>query len=123
MTEEFVDRLRTVCGESLRVVANFESIDYELAYFREDLREQYSDEDVEAVYREVIAEGLSVNKISDVMDAGHQQARITVLEEAIVFVFPIDRLEGIFVSVDRDAETTILDVVDTAHSTLPTFDE
>ncbi len=118
MVEEFSDELRSMAGEDLRAVATFGKLDYDVAFIRDDVREGYSRERLDELYRNLVSDGIANDEIGQQMAVGEQQARIKVFENVIVLVFPSSRYEGVFVSIDRDPDVPILDIIDLADAEL-----
>ncbi|WP_256390698.1 hypothetical protein [Natronoarchaeum rubrum] len=118
MVEEFSDELQSMAGEDLRAVATFGKLDYDVAFIRDDVRERYSRERLDELYRNLVSDGIANDEIGQQMAVGEQQARIKVFENVIVLVFPSSRYEGVFVSIDRDPDVPILDIIDLADAEL-----
>lgn len=118
MVEEFSDALHSLAGEDLRAVASFGKLDYDVAYIRDDVSARYSREGLEELYRNLVSDGIANDEIGQQMSVGDQQARIKVFEDVIVLIFPASRYEGVFASIDRDPDVSILDVIDLADAEL-----
>jgi len=118
MVEEFTGELHSMAGGDLRAVASFGKLDYDVAYIRDDVSERYTREGLDELYRDLVSDGIANDEIGQRMAVGDQQARIKVFEEVIVLIFPSSRYEGVFASVDRDPDVSILDVIDLADAEL-----
>lgn len=110
---DVVEELRSVGGGRVRVVALLESIDYEVLFTREDLRDTYSDEDLERAYRSLTASRLSASDFSQIGEFGDLDCQLFVFEEIVVFLVPSSRYEGLFVSLDREKPFPLLEIVET----------
>jgi len=118
MVEEFTNELHSTAGEDLRAVASFGKLDYDVTYIRDDVSERYSREGLDELYRSLVSDGIANDEIGQQMAVGDQQARVKVFENVIVLVFPSSRYEGVFASIDRDPDVSILDVIDLADAEL-----
>lgn len=118
MVEAFTDELHSEAGEDLRAVASFGKLDYDVAYIRDDVSENYTREGLDELYRNLVSDGIANDEIGQRMSVGDQQARVKVFEDVIVLIFPSSRYEGVFASVDRDPDVSILEIIDVADAEL-----
>lgn len=112
--EALIDAFRSVDGARLRVVATLESLDYEVEFVREDLKDSYSEPDFKRAYHSVLANQVSADDLGQIGGFGALDGQLFLFEEAVILLFPSSRYEGVFASFDRTRPFPLLDVVDAA---------
>lgn len=106
MLSETAERLKEYCseriGDDLRAVIGYTDQGIETTYFRDDVTLAVEDLSMDALHNPILAFQRSVWKLTDMFEHfGPPQASMQAYEDKLVFTFPINRKEGIFVSVDR----------------------
>lgn len=97
-----VEPFKDIAGEELRVVAVLDSVDYEVAYFRTDLEDQYDETDLDRAYQSMMANQVSSADFAGVGAFGELNAQVLFFEEIVVFLFPTSRYSSVFVSFERE---------------------
>lgn len=108
--------LNDVDGADLRVVAQLESLDYEVQYVRDDLTGTYDQPDLDQAYQAMMANQVSVDDFADVGTFGDLDCQVLLFDDVIVFLFPSSRYDGVFASFDRTQPFPLLEVVDQFNS-------
>ncbi|WP_276300555.1 DUF7522 family protein [Halorussus lipolyticus] len=102
---DLCEALRTELGERLRTIAvgRISDREYDIAYMRDDIAEEYTDEMREEIFDEVVLESIAEDKQQDLFPAlGDLQHTIRVFEDGINLVAWCDD-EAVFVGLDPDA--------------------
>lgn len=106
MLSETAERLKRYCleriGDDLRAVIGYTDRGIESTYFRDDVTRTVEDLSMDALHNPILAFQRNGWKLTDMF--GHfspPKASMQAYEDKLVFTFPINREEGIFVSVDR----------------------
>lgn len=98
-------------GPSLQTVSTFDSEGYEKRYFRGDIDELYTEEELSEIFRELVWEGLSKLYIQDLFYAGDMVCSMWVLEGSVMLLFADEDHTGAFVTADVDTDADVLDFV------------
>lgn len=117
---DLVDDLREVVGDGVRMVFVYAETEYERAYLRDDIRDEYSEADLEGLRREIIVFGLGKERIADVTHVGELRHIIYDTDDAFSIQVPLGKYEGVFVSVDDDCRDDLFDVVETTREWIET---
>lgn len=113
-----VESFKEISSDKLRIVATLKDVDYEVEYVRSDLKGEYSQDDLNRAYQSMMANQVSSADFAKVGAFGELDSQIFFFEEIIVFLFPISRYAGVFVSYDRTEKSDqfpIRDVITTAN--------
>lgn len=100
---DFVAFLKEEAGEYLRSVIYFDGTDHELAYVRDDVREEYSDRDHERVVESLLAETAARNEEEELYVHGQLNCIVRSFEHAVELHFPKGTYSGTAVALDPDA--------------------
>jgi hypothetical protein len=111
--EELVGEFREV-DSGLRLVVALKSTSWDIQYIRDDLQEQYTDEDFDRTYRSHMANQVSSDDLSHIIQGGRLKGQVYLLEDVIVFQFPSSRYEGFYISYDWTESFPIKRVIDIA---------
>jgi hypothetical protein len=120
---DVVEELRGVDGGRVRVVALLDSLDYEVLFVRDDLRDVYSADDLEHAYRSIMAGRLSAHDFSEVGELGDVDCQLFVFERVVVLLFASSRYGGLFVSFDREKPFPLLEIVETVGDVARRLDD
>jgi hypothetical protein len=111
-----VDDLLDEFGDGLRAVATYEDYEYEVEFMREDVRDDYSREEVDRVFRQVSIEGMGYENFQQLFHVGRLECALYGFEGALIFHFPPDPFHGLVVSIDRDVSFNPDAIIDICQS-------
>lgn len=106
MTSETAERITEFCLEAieddLRAVIGYTDEGLEPAYFRDDVSLLVEDLSMDFLHNPILAFNRSGWRLSDMFEHfGPPTASVQAYEDKLLFTLPINRSEGVFVSVDR----------------------
>lgn len=110
---ELVDDLREVLGDAPRMAFVYGETEFEHRYLHEDIRDDYSETDLERLRREIIVLGLGKDRLTDFTHVGELRRIIYDTEDALSIQFPTDDHEGVFVSIGSEEKEKLFDVIET----------
>ena len=104
----------------LRSVVGYTPQSYTIHYIRNDVRAQYTDDEIKTAIEELRLETLEQDHLDSVFGAVHgdQQCRIAVFENAIELNFVLGEGTGVEVAFDRDWGADQLEVIEQIQATL-----
>lgn len=100
---DFVAHLQQEAGDYLRSVIYFDGQDHEVAYARENLRDEYTDRDYERIVESPLAESSARNQAEDLYVHGHLNCIVRSFEDAIELHFPKSAYSGTAIALDSRA--------------------
>jgi hypothetical protein len=112
-----VRELQELAGDSLRVVATYDRKGYDVRYAREDVESRLGNI-AEDVHQDLVLEGLSRVHLEELFDAGDLRCSMHRFEEVTAFHFPEAEYQGLFVSIDSQADVPLASFTDTCWSSL-----
>ena len=112
---DLVDELRDDIGDGVRMVLVYGETEYDHAYLRDDIDDEYTETDLEGLRREIIVFGLGKERIGDVTHVGELRHVIYDTEDAFSIQVPLGKHEGVFVSVDDEQGDDLFDVIETTR--------
>lgn len=115
--DALVDELQDLAGDSLRVVASYDRNGYDVRYVRADI-EPRLDAHAEDVHRDLVLEGLSREHLENLFEAGELRCSMHRFGKMTAFHFPEVEHQGLFVSIDSDADVPMASFTDTCWSSL-----
>ncbi|RQG97808.1 hypothetical protein [Natrarchaeobius chitinivorans] len=100
-------------GEDLRVVIRYQPMDWG-SVMRDDVREQYSRTETQALVDRTIVDQLSYRRQENAFDAGTLNAIARIFEEAWIVSCPdsVGQKSGLLVSIERNGDTATLSDVE-----------
>lgn len=110
--DELVEALREHAGSSLRVVAEYDRDGYEVRHVRDDVGARVADR-ADAVHRDLVLEGISREHLESLFEAGDFHCTMHRFDELTAFHFADTEYQGLFVSVDSDADVPLATFADT----------
>ncbi|WP_135534239.1 hypothetical protein [Halostella pelagica] len=113
---ELVDDLRETLDDRLRMALVYEETQYKHIYLDEELRNEYSQSDIERLRREIIVLALGKNRLTDFTHVGELRRIIYDTDDAMSIQFPLGEHEGVFVSIDTENEAELFDVIETTQN-------
>lgn len=99
---ELVAFLRERVGDHLRSVLFYDADDGELVYVRDDVREQYSDDQMADVVRDVRLEAIEKLHQEDLYVHGGLDCTVRCFEDAVEMHFVHDETRGTAVALDGE---------------------
>jgi hypothetical protein len=107
--------------DGLRVIVTMKRTSWEIEYIRDDVDDTYAASDFERTYRSHMANQVSSDDLSQVIEGGGFVGQLYMFEDLVVFQFPASRYEGFFVSYDWRDSFPIQAVFDAAKQ-LPSIE-
>lgn len=89
-------------GQHLRSVLRYDDQGGEFLYLRDDVAEQYSDDEIEDVVREARLEGIDRHHQESLYDHGSLDCTVRSFEEAVEMHFARDETSGTAVALDGE---------------------
>jgi hypothetical protein len=114
------DAILAFDGPEPRVVADLESVSFEIAYVRDDVEGRYSDADLDEAYQLVMSNQITGDDFKNLVGRSEYQAQTLFFDDLVVFLFPSDRYDAVFASFDYDGGfpvTELVSAVDEARGT------
>lgn len=104
--EELLTRLQDACGGSIRAVATYNRDGYTIHYATEEIQSEYSEEDMDVIYDDVILEDVEQPLQEQLFDdMGTVEGKIKIFQDGTVAHFwPTEKKDGVFVSFAADAD-------------------
>ncbi|MFC3478956.1 DUF7522 family protein [Halobacterium litoreum] len=115
---ELADELRGRVGESLRVVGHHEGDAWAVDYMRDDLRDTYETDDIDAIADDLALSAVGNDRQEDLYALGDLRATVRLFDDGIVVHVPTDAQSGYLVSVADDADVLGRDVVSVVRDTV-----
>jgi hypothetical protein len=112
IAEELASYLDQQAGDSLRAVGHYSADDYEVVHLRDDLRQQYTDDEIEGIVEGLRWESFGKSTQEGQFHLGPLNCSIKAFEEAVVMHFPYDDKRGTLVSLDSGAARDLLQFID-----------
>lgn len=119
---ELVEPFQNIEGAQLRVAATLDARGYEMEFIRDDLADTYSKADFKEAYMNIIANQISADDFGKSIGFTNLNCQTFIFDEAIVFLFPSSRYDGVFISFDYEHPFPLRLVMDTA-STIPSLSD
>lgn len=120
--EPLVEFLLGQVGENLRSVVRYDTDGYDIVYVREDVGDQYSEADLEAVARDLGIDAFEKGHQEGLYVHGALNCTVRCFDDAIEMNFLFEHGDGIAVSLDGETFATqqtfigkCLDLVDAGH--------
>jgi hypothetical protein len=101
------------------VVTDLQSVDFEIRFVREDIRDRYTDVDFEEAYKVIMGHLVASDDFESLI--GEQACRVQTLffTDIIVFIIPSTRHEAVFASFDYDEDFPVNQFVQQISETAP----
>ena len=109
---ELAEYLEQRAGESLRAVGHYSADDYEIVQLRDDVREQYSDDEIGEIVEELRWESFAKPTQERQYRLGGLTCSIQTFEDGVVMHFPYDDQHGTLVSLDPGAARQLMQFID-----------
>lgn len=112
VARELAEYLKQRAGDSLRVVGHYSTDDYEIVYLRDDVREQYSDDEIEEIVEDLRWESFAKPSQERQYRLGSLTCTSQASEEGVMMHFPYDDRYGTLVSLDPGATRQLMQFID-----------
>lgn len=117
--EGLVQTLQGEVGDSLRIVFTYDRSETAVHHIRDDLAEEYTDDELERAFDQLEIEGMGYAHFERLLHVGRMECAIYGFEGALIFQFPNDEFTGLVVSVDRNVELNPESIIGECTAALP----
>lgn len=100
--EALTEFLRARVGDHLRSVIQYDDAGADLLYVRDDVADEYTDDEVERVVRDVRLEAVEKPHQESLYEHGPLDCTIRCFEDAVEMHFPHDERSGTAVALDGE---------------------
>ena len=116
--KELVEFLREEVGGSLRAVGRYDKEGYKVLYAREDVVDEFSQEDLEKIHHEMVLKGLGNQHIESLFNDEELECSIYQFENIVRLHFVKEDYRGYYVSFDYAGDLNPSKIVDECKSLL-----
>jgi len=110
--KELVEFLRSEVGDSLRAVGKYDREGYRVLYARDDVVDEFSQEDIEKIHHEMVLKGLGNQHIESLFNDEELECSIYQFENIVRLHFVKEDYLGHYVSFDYSGEINPSRIVD-----------
>jgi len=103
--EALTKSLREYVGDGLRSVLRYDEDGEELVYVRDDVADDYSETEVDQVFRDVRLEAVEKPHQEDLYEHGSLDCTVRWFDDAVEVHFPHDETSGTAVALDHEVLT------------------
>ncbi|PHQ37921.1 hypothetical protein DJ69_14495 [Halorubrum persicum] len=89
-------------GPTPRIVADLRSVSFEVEHVRENVKDRYSDADLDEAYQLVMSNQITGDDFKELVGRSQYRAQTLFFDDLAVFLFPSDRYDAVFASFDYD---------------------
>jgi len=100
--EALTEFLHEYVGDHLRSVIRYDETGGEILYVRDDVADQYTDEEVEEIVRDVRLEAVQKAHQEDLYEHGPLNATVRSFDDAVEMHLPRDETTGVAVALDGE---------------------
>lgn len=108
---QIADAIQDFEDATPRVVADLDSLDFEIRYMRDDVESQYSNADLDEAYQLIMATQISSDDFKRLVGETEYEAQSLIFDSIVVFIFPSDRYQAVFASFDYSEEFPVAQLV------------
>lgn len=109
-----VDALLEVFGDNLRGIGEFSGESYQIHYLRDDIGDQYTEEEFVSIWRDMILESLRKRPLEkQFVAAGEYVFTAIGFEQSTVFMLARSEREGFVISIDQEYLSDVNRLIDT----------
>ncbi|MDZ7689170.1 MAG: hypothetical protein U5J64_10760 [Halobacteriales archaeon] len=116
--KELVEFLRDEVGDSLRAVGKYDREGYRVLYARDDVVDEFSQEDIEKIHHEMVLKGLGNQHIESLFNDEELECSIYQFESIVRLHFVKEDYLGHYVSFDYSGEINPSRIVDNCKELL-----
>lgn len=109
--KSMVEFLRQDAGPYLRSAFHYDAEEYELLYIRDDVDEQYTDEELQRVVDDWRAKKWDGDEYERLLSVGNLHCTVRLFDEAIIFHFAQGPRVGTVVTLDPQAGRDLVEFV------------
>lgn len=106
-------------GYTPRVVADLQSLDFEIKHMRDDVEPLYTDVELDEAYKLVIGNLVTNDEFKSLIGEQECKAQTLFFNEVIVCIFPSERYQAVFASFDYDEEFPVNQLIQQVSETTP----
>ncbi len=110
--KDLVDLLKDEVGDRLRAVGEYDKDDYYVLYIREDVAEEFTQEDIGEIHHEMVLKGLGNQHIESLFDDEPLECSIYQFKSIARLHFVKEDYLGYYVSFDYDGNVNPSKIVD-----------
>jgi len=110
--KELVEFLREEVGSNLRAVGKYDKEGYDVLYAREDVVDEFSQEDIQKIHHEMVLKGLGNQHIESLFNDEELECSIYQFESIVRLHFVKEDYRGYYVSFDYSGDTNPSRIVD-----------
>jgi hypothetical protein len=110
--KELVEFLREEVGSNLRAVGKYDKEGYDVLYAREDVVDEFSQEDIQKIHHEMVLKGLGNQHIESLFNDEELECSIYQFESIVRLHFVKEDYRGYYVSFDYSGGTNPSRIVD-----------
>jgi len=118
LDDDLVGDLQAHVGDALRAVATYDECGYHFLHLRPDVEQSYSAGEIQAVYEDLVIQGLSREYMEGLFHAGGLRCSIYGFDDASMFHFIEEGYAGLFVSIDADVELNLDTIISTCKDAI-----
>jgi hypothetical protein len=108
---EVAEAIEEFAEATPRVVADLDSVDFEIEFMRDDVKDQYSTADLDEAYQLVMAAQVSSDDFKELIGEAELNAQSLIFESIIVFILPSERYRAVFASFDYKDDFPVAQLV------------
>lgn len=116
--DELVTTLQSRVGDELRVVGHHDADSWTIDFMREDARDDYETDAVDAIAGDLVLSEMSTARQEDLYELGPLRATVRLFEDGLIVHVPTGEQSGYLVSLDDDADVVGRDVVELVRRTV-----
>jgi hypothetical protein len=116
-SENEINTIREVGGDSIRVIAEYDDEGYDVQYVRDDVESKLqlvADE----IHNELVMQGMGKEYLEELFQAGELRCSVHRLDEVTTFHYIDEEFTGVFVSIDSDADVPLATFSDACRGVL-----
>jgi hypothetical protein len=117
VSEELVTDLRATAGDALRSVATYDQNGFDLIYCRDELEPRAADRAPE-IHEDLVLQGVGRERLESLFEAGSLHCSVHRFDELTAFHFLAEEYEGLFVSIDAEADIQLASFAETCRAYL-----
>ncbi len=111
-----VEYLKEEIGEELRAVGSYDQDGYYTIYFRDDVAEEFSKDDIEKIHHEMVLKGLGNQHIESLFNDEELNCSIYIFDSVIRLHFVYEDYRGCYISFDFDDRIDTSEIVNGCRS-------
>lgn len=98
-------------GGTPRVVADLQTVDFEIKYMRNDVKSLYTDVELDEAYKLIMGNLITSDDFKSLIGEEKCRAQTLFFDDVLVFIFPSERYQAVFASFDFDEDFPVNQLV------------